>query len=123
MAVLTAESSAGTGEKDVSIPIDNLVVTAITLSNPNVGTRAEASRIELYEGTKKEGIVVSTLESGWTLGNHVLRWTGRLNLLGSWTLVGTINHAASVKHRFTVLAEPKGAMPQGLWNWNWAGRR
>jgi len=122
--VQTTESSAGTGDQTAEIALDTLVLVSVTLSNPNVYGSENAS-IKLYQGTSKQGIVAATLISGWASQSHDVHWQGRLNLRGSYLIVGTINHAASVKHRITVVTEPKQAMPQGLWDWQrlWTGAR
>ncbi|MFQ5852981.1 MAG: hypothetical protein ACE5JU_20665 [Candidatus Binatia bacterium] len=123
MPVATLESSAGTGEQDVEIQFNDRVLVAATLSNPNVTARAEASYIRLYKGTKKAGIIYLALKSGWSLSNHDLEWTGRINLKGDWLIVGTINHASSTTHRLSVIFEQKEAMPRGMWDWEkaWKG--
>ena len=126
MPVLTKESEAGSGEKSVSIPLSEVVLVAVTLSNdPLVVDRAEASEILLYSGTDTEGINYLRLRGGWTAGKISLNWSGRLHLRGEYMLVGTINHvSATVKHRLTVMTEMPGLEGRSIWEWEklWGSR-
>lgn len=126
MPVLTKESEAGSGEQSVSIPLSEVVLVAVSLSNdPLVVDRAEASEILLYSGTSAEGINFLRLIGGWTAGKISLNWRGRLHLKGEYVIVGTVNHvSATVKHRLTVMTEMPGLAGKTLWDWDriWGSR-
>lgn len=123
MPVLTRQSTAGTGEQTVSIPLSEIVLVGVSLSNPNETSRAEVSEIRLYSGTSAEGINFATLMSGWTIGSHSLYWRGRQHLKGDYVLVGLIKHLNSIKHKLTVFTEVPGLAGKSIWNWNdlWRG--
>lgn len=114
------ESAAGTGAQTVKVNLTDVVLTSVTLRNPNVSNRAETSRILLYRGTKIDPgqIDYQELDTGWTNKTHSIHWSGNQTLQGDYILVGEITHASSVKHVIAWEVDaPKSRPDRRFWRW------